>query len=185
MAFGSVGCGESGAQSAEQATPAPKPTLEREASTSGRGASCVEVVREAGITPRRNEPRVPQAALPTVVLTVGQVDVVAEVADAPGSRAAGLMFRDALEPDSGMLFVYPNARPRSFWMRNTCLPLSIAYVSAEGVVISLADMDPLHEGGVPSGAPAQYALEMEQGWFARKGVVVGDTIVGLPAASAY
>ena len=148
-------------------------------------ASCVEQARAAGNTPRRNEPKGPQEALPSVVLTVNGVDLVAEVADDPRKRAAGLMFRDDLTPDSGMVFVYPNSRPRSFWMRNTCLPLTIAYLDPAGTIVSLADMDPLVEQGVPSAGPAQYALEMSRGWFARKGVSVGDLVVGLPPASAH
>tara|TARA_B100001093_G_scaffold478041_1_gene505875 strand:+ start:142 stop:588 length:447 start_codon:yes stop_codon:yes gene_type:complete len=147
--------------------------------------TCVQRVQQSGIRPRRNEPSGPQKDLPTVVLTVGTVDVVAEVADDPSKRAFGLMFRDALAPDAGMVFVYPSPRPLSFWMRNTCLPLSIAYLDASGRIVSIADMTPLAEQGVPSGSSAQYALEMEQGWFARKGVSVGDSIVGLPPASTY
>ena len=146
-------------------------------------ASCVEQVRATGAQPRRGERTGPQPALPTQVLSLGAFSVVAEVADSPRERAAGLMYRDTLAPETGMLFVYPEARPRSFWMRNTCLPLSIAYLDAAGQVVALADMQPLVETGVPSGAPAQYALEMTQGWFARKGVSVGDVVVGLPPAS--
>ena len=147
--------------------------------------SCVEQVEQTGSRPRRNEPTQPQEGLPTVVLTVGTVDITAEVADDPRERAAGLMFRDRLAPETGMIFVYPAARSLSFWMRNTCLPLSIAYIDTMGRIVSLADMEPLREQGVPSGAPALYALEMEQGWFARKGVSVGDRVVGLPPASAH
>jgi hypothetical protein len=142
-------------------------------------------VQAAGQTARRNEPSGPQAALPTVVLTLAGVDVVAEVADDVMERASGLMFRDGLEPDSGMVFVYPNSRPRSFWMRNTCLPLSIAYLDAAGIIVSIGDMDPLVETGVPSDAPAQYALEMSRGWFVRKGVSVGERVVGLPPAAEH
>ena len=123
--------------------------------------------------------------LPTVVLTLGGVDVVAEVADDVMERAAGLMFRDALEADAGMVFVYPNSRPRSFWMRNTCLPLSIAYLDADGVIVSISDLEPLVEKGVASTAPAQYALEMSRGWYVRKGVSVGARVVGLPPASEH
>jgi uncharacterized membrane protein (UPF0127 family) len=168
--LGTVGC--AGTEPPSAAAPAPP-------------VSCVEKVRATGAKPHRNEPTAPQAALPTTVLTIGSFDITAEVADDPKERASGLMFRDSLAAESGMVFVYPNARPRSFWMRNTCVPLSIAYIDAEGTIVSLADMQPLDENGVPSGPPAQYALEMEQGWFARKGVSVGDRIVGLPAASAH
>ena len=121
-----------------------------------------------------------QAPLPTVTLQVGATPVTAEVADAPDERELGLMFREQLEPNSGMLFVYPTERPRSFWMKNTPLPLTIAYLSASGTVVSLKDMEPLTTRPVLSGKGAMYALEMEQGWFAAHGVKVGDTITGLP-----
>jgi uncharacterized membrane protein (UPF0127 family) len=148
-------------------------------------ASCLEQIKQSGTRARRNEPTGPQAVLPTAVLTLGAVDIAVEVADDPRTRAAGLMFRDRLAAESGMVFVYPAARSLSFWMRNTCLALSIAYIDPMGRIVSIADMAPLHEQGVPSGAPAMYALEMEQGWFARKGVSVGDLVVGLPPASAH
>ena len=121
-----------------------------------------------------------QPPLPTVTLQVGATPVAAEVADSPEERELGLMFRERLAPDSGMLFVYPTERPRSFWMKNTPLPLTIAYLSAGGQVVSLKDMEPLTTRPVLSGKGAMYALEMEQGWFDAHGVKVGDTISGLP-----
>ena len=116
--------------------------------------------------------------LPKVTLTVGGRSVTAEVADEPAERERGLMFREALAPDAGMLFVYPDARERAFWMKNTPLPLSIAYLDAQGRVVRISDMTPLSTDSVPSGAPAAYALEMAQGWFA--GVQEGDVVTGLP-----
>lgn len=125
-----------------------------------------------------------QPPLPTVSLTVGDVTVVAEVADEPDERAAGLMYRESLDDDHGMIFVYPDERPRSFWMKNTPLPLSIAYLSAAGRVVSIKDMEPLSTRPVLSDYGAQYALEMERGWFARHGVTAGAKVTGLPPASA-
>lgn len=125
-----------------------------------------------------------QAPLPIVPLQVAAHTVQAEVADDRAERSAGLMFRDEMTTDHGMLFVYPDERPRSFWMKNTTLPLSIAYLSATGRVVSILDMEPLSTQPVLSGYGAQYALEMSQGWFAQKGVVVGDKVTGLPPASA-
>lgn len=121
-----------------------------------------------------------QPPLPAVTLQVGNTAVSAEVADSPEERELGLMFRERLAPDSGMLFVYPSERPRSFWMKNTPLPLTIAYLSASGEVVSLKDMKPQTTRPVLSGKGAMYALEMEQGWFSAHGVQVGDTISGLP-----
>lgn len=116
-------------------------------------------------------------------LTVGAERVVAEVADTPALRSQGLMHRPSMTPGHGMVFVYPDERPRSFWMKNTLLPLSIAYIDKRGVIVHMADMMPLDESPVPSMQPAMYALEMPQGWFDSHGVAVGMSVQGLPAAS--
>jgi uncharacterized protein len=121
-----------------------------------------------------------QPALPTIPLRLGAATATAEVADDATERAAGLMFRTEMAPDAGMLFVYGEERPRSFWMKNTPLPLSIAFLSSTGRVVSILDMEPLSTRPVLSGAGAMYALEMNQGWFARRGVKVGDKVDGLP-----
>lgn len=110
--------------------------------------------------------------------------VTVEVADQPAERALGLMYRDSLPPDRGMLFVYPDAEPRSFWMKDTRVPLTIAYVDSAGIIVHLAEMTPLATTPVPSIKPATYALEMNKGWFEKNGVTVGDTITGLPKPSA-
>lgn len=122
-------------------------------------------------------------SLRTVLLQVGGRTVTAEVADEPAERERGLMFREGLAPDTGMLFVYPEARERHFWMKDTPLPLSIAYLDAAGRVVHLADMTPQSTESVPSLQPAAYALEMSQGWFAAANVRVGDTVTGLPTMS--
>lgn len=133
--------------------------------------------------PAPGEPRAAQPALPTVSLLVDGKVVVAEVADDPDERAAGLMFRAQLDPGHGMLFVYPGPRPRSFWMKNTVLPLSIAYIDAAGTIVSTHDMVPLSERPVRSLAAAQYALEVPQGWLAAQGITAGDRVEGLPGPS--
>lgn len=124
------------------------------------------------------------AAADTRSLVVGGETVVVEIADDPVERNRGLMYRDALGADRGMLFVYPDEQNRSFWMKDTKIPLTIAYLDAKGVIVHLADMRPLDTSSVPSGKPAMYALEMTQGWFAEHGVRVGDVVGGLPAPSA-
>ena len=117
-------------------------------------------------------------------LTLGGKRVNAEVADTPKERAVGLMGRVSLLPDSGMLFVYPDQQSRSFWMKNTPIPLSIAFIDSLGRIVHMTDMKPLTEEPVPSVHPAMYALEMNQGWFTEHGVMIGQTIAGLPKASA-
>ncbi len=119
-----------------------------------------------------------------IPLVVDGHPVIAEVADEPVERNLGLMYRDSLPADRGMLFVYPGAEPRSFWMKDTRVPLTIAYVDSAGIIVHLADMTPLDTTSVPSVKPATYALEMNQGWFTKHDVTVGDTITGLPKPSA-
>lgn len=119
-----------------------------------------------------------------VTLVVDGHAVIAEVADEPVERNLGLMYRNSLPADRGMLFVYPAAEPRTFWMKDTRVPLTIAYVDSAGIIVHLADMTPLDTTSVPSVKPATYALEMNQGWFAKHDVAVGDTITGLPKPSA-
>ena len=116
-------------------------------------------------------------------LTLGGTSVHAEVSDTPKERAVGLMGRVSLLPDSGMLFVYPDEQSRSFWMKNTPLPLSIAFIDTAGRIVHIADMKPLTEEPVSSVHPAMYALEMNQGWFTEHGVMIGQTVAGLPKAS--
>lgn len=123
----------------------------------------------------------PQAPLPVRVLGIGKTSVRAEVADTPAARQAGLMHRDKLADGEGMLFVFPAPQPMSFWMRGTSIPLSIAYISASGVIREVHDMQPLDETPVQSlFGDLVYALEVPQGWFARYGVLPGDTVSGLP-----
>ena len=94
----------------------------------------------------------------------------------------GLMFRDRLASNAGMLFVMPKPERASFWMKNTTLPLSIAYINPAGVILEIHDLQPLDERPVPSAFPnIGYALEMEQGWFSENGILAGDRIQGLPA----
>ncbi|MEL6344430.1 MAG: DUF192 domain-containing protein [Myxococcota bacterium] len=131
-----------------------------------------------------SEPTPPAPVLPTIPLQVGGTTVTAEVADTDRLRARGLMARPALRPDHGMLFVYPESRPRSFWMHNTPLPLSIAYIDENGVIVRIADMEPFDKTTVPSEKPAMYALEMAQGWFATRHIEEGQRVNGLPGPSA-
>ena len=164
-------------------TPTSRPAPTAAASESAP-VSCVERVKALAQPPRRNDPSQPQPQLPTRMLTVADTLVTAELADTPKKRAAGLMLRDHLDTDAGMLFVYPDARRRSFWMHHTCLPLSIAYIGQDGVIVSISDMTPLDESPVLSEGDAMFALEMTQGWFAAHGVSKGARVLGLPNPAA-
>lgn len=122
-----------------------------------------------------------QPTLPITTLTIGDKRIAAEVADDTPERTIGLMFRQNLAPDSGMLFVMPRAEKASFWMRNTLIPLSIAYISPEGVILEIHDMKPRDETPIPSTfRNIAYALEMDKGWFAKNGILGGEQISGLP-----
>ena len=118
--------------------------------------------------------------LPTATLTIEGHPVHAEVAATDAHRQRGLMFRDRLAPDAGMLFIYPDTKVRGFWMKDTRIPLSIAFADSEGVIVRIADMKPFDESRTSSLYPAMYALEMEKGWFAQKGIEKGAVIEGLP-----
>ena len=105
----------------------------------------------------------------------------AHVVDTPESREHGLMGVTQLEPDEGMIFVYPDEAPRYYWMKDTPTALSIAFLDARGAVVSVSDMKPFDTSLTPSAKPAMYAIEANVGWFVTHAVVPGDTFVGLPA----
>ena len=115
----------------------------------------------------------------TIVNSVGgRVPVGVEIADMDAERQTGLMGRTILPEDTGMLFVFEGEQTLSFWMRDTLIPLSIAYIDAQGRIVDIQDMQPLDD--VPphyvSAEPARYALEVNQGFFEERGVMVGDTV---------
>jgi uncharacterized protein len=120
------------------------------------------------------------ADLPTTTLTVGNHAITVEVASTPEQRATGLMNRFSLRPDQGMLFVFERAEVQAFWMKNTYIPLSIAFIDASGRIVNIEDMAPQTENSHWSKGPVQFALEMRKGWFAERGVRVGDRVDGVP-----
>lgn len=119
--------------------------------------------------------------LPTIPLTINGHKIVVEVAATPERRELGLMHRFSLQPDRGMLFVFDYPSPQGFWMKNTFIPLSIAFVAADGRIINVDEMQPHDERTHMSRAPALYAIEMRKGWFAERGIKSGDVVQGLPA----
>src|SRR5689334_23776384 len=113
------------------------------------------------------------AELPTTTLSINGHKLTAEVATSTATRATGLMNRFSLKPDHGMLFVFRTPQPLSFWMKNTFVALSIAYIDDRGRIIDIEDMAPQTETLHPSSGPALYALEMKKGWFKERGIAVG------------
>lgn len=122
----------------------------------------------------------PQPPLRTTRLTTGIHVITAEVAATEQSRMIGLMMRETLKPNHGMVFVFEDKSQHCFWMRNTLLPLSIAFIDDDGTIVNIAEMTPKSEAAVCPQRPVRYALEMEQGWFAKRGVNAGKKITGLP-----
>ena len=119
------------------------------------------------------------AELPTVQLNAGMHLIRAEVAADFTTRARGLMFRKGLAPNAGMLFIFDELGAHCMWMKNTYIPLSVAFLDDQGVIINIPDMQPHSEQSHCATRPARYALEMEQGWFAKRGIKPGTKLGGL------
>jgi len=118
--------------------------------------------------------------LPSTQLRAGMHLIKAEVAKTFEQRQIGLMHRAQLPQNEGMLFVFEEAHPQCFWMKNTLIPLSIAFVADDGTVVNMADMKPMSEQSKCSAKPVRYALEMNQGWFAKRGIKAGSQLRGGP-----
>ncbi len=120
--------------------------------------------------------------LPIAPLAIGKHKVMAEVAITPDQRSVGLMHRFSLKPDHGMLFVFERPEMQFFWMKNTYIPLSIAFIAADGRIVNIEDMRPQTVESHYSKAPVLYALEMRKGWFAERGIGPGAMVEGIAAA---
>ena len=123
----------------------------------------------------------PQMDLPRVKLTAGMHIIDAQVASTPDQRMTGLMHRREMPQHEGMLFVFESPAQQCFWMKNTLLPLSIAFVADDGTIVNIDEMKPQTLDSHCSEKPVRYVLEMNQGWFTRKGVKAGQKLAGLPA----
>ena len=122
------------------------------------------------------------AQLPVVQLATGMHLIRAEVADSMGTRMEGLMHRKSMPQGSGMVFVFEETAPHCMWMKNTLIPLSVAFIDEAGAIINIADMQPHSEQSHCAARPARYALEMNQGWFAQRGIKPGAKLGGLNTA---
>ena len=118
--------------------------------------------------------------LPTVTLSAGMHLIQAELAQTSEQRSIGLMHRPKMGANEGMLFVFESASEQCFWMKNTLLPLSIAFLADDGQVVNIEDMAPQTLNGHCSKRPVRYALEMNQGWFAKRGIKAGSRLQGGP-----
>ena len=118
--------------------------------------------------------------LAAITLNAGMHNIQAEVAQSPDERAIGLMFRKTMGANEGMLFAFEQAATQCFWMKNTLLALSIAFVAADGTVINVDDMKPQTLQSHCSNEPVPFVLEMNAGWFAKRGIKAGFKLNGPP-----
>ena len=123
-----------------------------------------------------------QAQLPEIPVAVNGHKLTAEVAHTDATRTRGLMHRRMLPENRGMLFVFTETAVHAMWMENTHLPLSVAFLDENGVIINIADMQPQTRDTHPAQRPAKYALEVNQGWFRKRGVGPGAKVEGLERA---
>ncbi len=125
----------------------------------------------------------PQPRLPTIELIAGMYVIQAEVAQTHQQHSIGLMHRQSMGINEGMLFVYQAPEIRCYWMRNTLIPLTIAFLDDDGTIVNLKDMEPRTERSNCSAKPVRYALEMNQGWFDQRGIKPGFRLRGIPLVS--
>lgn len=120
-----------------------------------------------------------RAELPEITLSIGGHKITAEVASTGAQRSQGLMHRRMLPENRGMLFVFPEVAMHGMWMMNTYVPLSVAFLEANGVIINIVDMAPHSRDTHSTSRPAKYALETNQGWFRKRGIKPGAKVEGL------
>ena len=145
----------------------------------GNAAAALLWLALAGSAVAQPADGVPQR-LQAITLQAGMHNIRAELATTPEQRQIGLMFRKDLATHEGMLFIFEEPTPQCFWMRNTPTPLTIAFLNDDGSIVNLADMKPFDESSHCSAKPVRYVLEMNQGWFAKRGIKAGFKLVGAP-----
>jgi len=118
--------------------------------------------------------------LPAITLGAGMHNIRAEVATTPEQHQIGLMFRTAMGPNEGMLFIFDRPAQQCFWMKNTLIPLSVAFISDDGTVVNIEEMAPQTLESHCSVRPVRHVLEMNTGWFAKRGIKPGARLTGAP-----
>lgn len=126
----------------------------------------------------------PQANLQHTSLTSGIHQIDVQLAITPSEHAIGLMYRKEMEQHEGMLFVFPTPSLQCFWMKNTLIPLTVAFLADDGMILNMDDMKPQTEESHCSIKPVRYVLEMNKGWFAKKGIKPGMKLSGQPFVTA-
>ncbi len=141
---------------------------------------CSALLATAGAQAQDSPNGVPQTDLPRVPLMAGMYRIDAQVAAKPDERQTGLMYRREMPQHEGMLFVFEQPATQCFWMKNTLLPLTAAFVADDGTIVNLVDMQPLKTDSHCSTKPVRYVLEMNQGWFDHKKLKAGFKLTGAP-----
>ena len=126
----------------------------------------------------------PQLKLPRIKLQAGMHLIDTQLAATPEQRSTGLMFRKDMPQHEGMLFVFEQPAPQCFWMKNTLLPLTAAFIADDGRIVNLANMKPQTTDSHCSTEPVRYVLEMNQGWFGKRGIKAGSKLAGSPFEKA-
>ena len=157
----------------------PMPTLQYVPRSNVVGAVCLflQLLRASAAVRALD---VQQMNLERTVLQAGMHRIDAQVAQTPTEREIGLMQRKSMPQHEGMLFVFPEAGVQCFWMKNTVLPLTAAFVADDGTIVNLADMQPMTTDSHCSAQPVRFVLEMNKGWFARVGYKAGSKLSGPP-----
>ena len=143
-------------------------------------AACFPLALALALGPSMAAAQEPQRSLPRVNLAVGMHQIDAQVASTPDQRATGLMWRKEMPQHEGMLFIFEQPSVQCFWMKNTFLPLSTAFVADDGAIVNIAEMQPQTTDSHCSARPVRYVLEMNQGWFAKKRISPGAKLTGKP-----
>lgn len=119
-------------------------------------------------------------SLPRADLQIGLHKITAEIASTEAHRQQGLMYRNFLPTDEGMLFIFETTATHCFWMRNTKIPLAIAFIGNDGVITNIEEMKAMTETNHCPSKPIRFALEMNQAWFTKNGISAGNTVSGIP-----
>lgn len=135
--------------------------------------SCIFACIAALLGPAQADP------LLTYPLKIRGHEIRAEAANTENSRRQGLMFRDRMGENAGMIFLYPRPEPTAMWMKNTRIPLSVAFIDRSGRILNIEDMAPFSEEAHASRGEAAFALEVNRGWFGKRGIRAGDRVEGL------
>jgi uncharacterized membrane protein (UPF0127 family) len=133
----------------------------------------------AGLALATSAQDTPQTNLPRIKLQAGMHQIDTQVAQTEAQRQTGLMFRKEMPQHEGMLFVFEQPATQCFWMKNTLLPLTAAFLADDGTIVNLVDMKPQTTDSHCSEKPVRFVLEMNQGWFAKKGLKAGSRLSGV------